>query len=353
MSVLAGWQDAYYMEYASSISHSPSFSDAAIGGAYGLGKPLVYLSNHPTFDINKGVIFTRKATGRSYIMRGSSDHIERTPGTVAPTTTYEMDLDPSGCFIPLLTLFQPSTSGATHTDAAADTAIFYPYTVSTVSQYASLLRVTDTGQSHQILGAVAKTISISGEEGDSIKYSVEWTGANMSTGVSSTVTAWADSTGNSFLLFQDLTFVTGTTMADMVDTVDITGFDITITNNVVAKHYDDVAMQRHILGNFEVSGTIKVPWSSTHGGQNSFLSKLIAGTDFLMCLYWGSSGATSAGQLSIIINAEVDSVNTSGGEDEAVNEIAFTGIYDAVNYPIEIRVFGNVPRTSAYWTAPA
>jgi len=348
---IAGWQDAYYMMYASSITNSPDFSSAtASGGTYGQGKPFVYLSNHPTFDINKGIIFTRKATGRSYIMKGGGTYIERTPGTVAPATTYEMDADVDAIFIPLITLFQPATSAATNVDTGS-VQTWTPYSSSTVQHYASLLRVTENNQSHQIVGAVAKSMAISGEEGDSIKVSVEWTGANLSTGVSSTVPSWSTTATASFLLFQDATFKFGTTSLDTsaATATDLSGFDLTVTNNVVSKHYDDVAMQRHILENFEVTGTIKVPWSSTVGGQNTFLSKLIAGDDFLMYIYWGSSGASSAGDLALYINAEVDSVNTTGGEDEAINEIAFTGIYDGTNYPIQILVNSNVSRTSGYW----
>lgn len=346
---IAGWQDAYYMMYASSITHAPAFNSGVLGGAYGAGRPLVYLSSHPTFDINKGVIFNRKATGRSYILRGGSNKIERIPGTVAPSTSFEMDFDVDSPFIPLLTLFQPATSTATNVNSGV-TQTFSPYTTSTVNEYASLLRVTEASQSHNIIGAIAKSISVSGEEGDSVKYTVEWTGADMLTGASATVPAWTTGASSSFLLFQDATFTFGTTSGDQT-AADLMGFEITITNNAVSKHYDNPSMQRHILGNFEVSGTIRVPWSSTNGGKNVFLSKLISGDDFLFYIYWGSSAATSVGHASIIVNAEVDSVTTSGGEDEAVNEIAFTGLYDGTNYPVQVLLNSHVSRQSGYWHA--
>ena len=340
---IAGWQDAYYMIATTSITESPDFSGVSEPGAYGAGKPQCFLRNHPSFDINKGIIAARKATGRAYIMKGNTTRIERTPGTVAPTTSYEMDLDYDSCFIPLFTFFQDTdadvTSGAVMT--------FAPYASSTVSVYAALLRTTETGYSHKIVGAIPNSITIKGEESDSVQMTVEWTGADMSTAVSSTVATWTSGATQSFKLFQDLTFQYETT-GDAMVTADLVGFEVTMTNNVVAKHYDHASMQRHILGDLDVSGTFRVPWSSSNGGKNEFLTRLLDGNDLRVHIFWGSIAGTTVGDFAIKLNIEVDTATLSGGEDEAINEVAFTGIYDSVYNPIEIVTKSNVSRLTGY-----
>lgn len=340
---LAGWQDAYYMIATTAITDSPSFTLETNPGTYGAGKPLVYLKNHPAFDINKGIIAARKATGRSVLMKDASVRIERTPGTVAPTTSFEMDFDPDSCFIPLYTLFQEREAAV----GTGTTQTFTTYTGSTANNYASLMRWTESGYSHKIVGAIPNSVTISGNEGEAITMTVEWSGADMSTANTDTPAAWATGDSKQFLLFQDMTFQFEDS-SGVIQSGDTVGFDITITNNVVSKHYDHPSMQRHILGDLSVTGTLRVPWSSTYGGQNEFITRLLDGDDFKVYLFWGNQVPANDNDVSITLNIEPDTATTSGGEEEAINEVAFTGIYDATNAPIKIEIRSAVDRSTGY-----
>jgi len=343
---IAGWQDAYYMCLTTSITQVGDMSSETEEGTYGDGMPIVYLRNHPTFELNKGIISARKATGRPYLIKGGSTRIERTPGTVAPTTSFEIDFDQDSCWIPLYTFFQALGSGLA---ATGHTAIqtFQPYTSASTTAYASLLRVLEEGQSHQIVGAIPNSITIKGEEGDSIQMTVDWTGADMVTGQSSAVANWTTSDSETFLLFQDMTCLyesTGSTNGTAEQTVDLVGFEITMTNNIVAKHYDNPSIQRYILGDLEVTGTLRVPWSSSSGGKNDFITRLYRGDDFKVVLYWGAATPATDGDVAISLNIEVDTAQPTGGEDEAINEVAFTGVYDGTTYPIKIEVLSDIDR---------
>ena len=340
---LAGWQDQYYMIATTAITDSPDFA-IATRGAYGSGGGQVFLRNHPTFSLGQEAVASRKATGKSYLMKDASVRIERSLGVQNPTTTYEMDWDNESAFIPLHSLFQTDVAAAT---GATTVKTFAPYSGATVTNLASLLRFTESSKCHQIDGAIARSITISGEEGDSVQISTEWVGADMTTAVTVTPAGWTTGESLDFLLFKDMYCATGATSVSGNE-VDIVGFDITITNNAVSKHYNNYTMQRHILGDFEVTGSIRIPWSSTNWGTNTLLTKLKDGNDFLLYLYWGTcANAVPAanGDMSITLNIENDSVELSGGEEEAINEISFTGIYDGTSYPISIQMLDALDRT--------
>jgi len=341
MTDLARWQPSYHMAASSGITYSRDFTLATVPGPYGTGTTIVYLKNEPPFNPGREIITNRKSTGNAYLTKGGTTSIERITGVEAPTTSFEFDFDTKAAFIPLLTLFQ-DTSGASIGGTTATTKTFNCYSSSTVSKYAVLLRALETSKSQLIKGAIANSVTISGTEGEAVTMSVEWLGADMDGDASSSVIAWAPTDAESFLMFKDITcgYSDGTTDPSET-TVDIVGFDITITNNAVARHYNNATIQKYILGDFMVEGTLRFPWGATTVGSDTFFTHLNAGTDFQIALYKNiyleTNGSTVDGEFSILLNVEADdSVTTS--DDEITNEVSFTGIYDGTSYPVSIHL---------------
>ena len=339
MGDLARWQPSYHMAASSGITYSRDFTLATVPGPYGVGTTIVYLKNEPPFNPGREIITNRKSTGRAYLTKGGTTSIERITGVEAPTTSFEFDFEAKAAFIPLLTLFQDVTTTLV---ASGITKVFNCYTSSAVSKYAVLLRTLETIKSQLIKGAIANSVTISGTEGEAVTMSVEWLGADMDGDASSGVTAWAPGDAESFLMFKDITcgYSDGTTNPTGT-TVDIVGFDITMTNNAVARHYNNATIQKYILGDFMVEGTLRFPWGATTVGSDTFFTHLNAGTDFQIAFYKNSyletSASTTAGEFSILLNVEADDVVTTS-DDEITNEVSFTGVYDGTSYPVSIHL---------------
>uniref|UniRef100_A0A6H1ZK83 Tail protein n=1 Tax=viral metagenome TaxID=1070528 RepID=A0A6H1ZK83_9ZZZZ len=339
MADRSNWEQSYYMMLTTGITDSPAFDANTNIGTYGKNIPRVLLSNQPTFEQNREIISSPKAIGRSFVSKEGTISIERLKGKQAPSTTFEMDLDAGGVFIPLMTMFQDS--GAFGNDSVEK--LFDCYTGSTVGYFANLLRILETGKSQLIKGAIANSITISGNEGEQIKVSVEWMGSDMDYDASTGATATVSTVLNSAVLFSDLSFDWGDTGASS-DLLDISGFDITITNNAISKYYMSDTVSKYLLGQLSISGTLKFPWGETIVGNNLFFTYLNAQTDFLFSIY-NDKNVNSAGDFKILINAEVDNVVT-GSDDETINEVSFTSIYDGTNYPITISIYDGVSRPS-------
>ena len=347
MSDRARWQPSYHMVCSTAITHAPSFIAAAVEGPYGTGTTIVYLKNEPPFNPGREIITNRKSTGNAFLIKGGTTAIERTTGVEAPTTSFEFDFETKAAFIPFVTLFQDVTGTLVGTGT---TKVFNCYTSSTVSEYAALLRVVDVSKSQLIKGAIANSITISGAEGEPVTMTVEWLGADMDGDASSATTAWSAVDAQSFVMFKDITcgYSAGTTNPTGT-TVDIVGFDITITNNAVARHYNNATIKKYLLGDLMVEGTLRFPWGATTVGSDTFFTHLNAGTDFQIALYKTSyletSASTTNGEFSILLNVEADDVVTTS-DDEMTNEISFTGIYDGTSYPISLKMNDNIDRTS-------
>lgn len=350
MSDLARWQPTYYMAANKSITTETDFSSTgSTYGTYGTGKPIVYLTNNPPFEPNREIISTRKSTGNAFLTKAGSTAIERSVGIEAPSTTFEMDFDVAAAFIPFLTLFQDADAAA----VANTNKEFNPYTSSSVTYFANLLRILESGSSQRIKGAIAKSITISGNEGEALTMSVEWLGADMDGDASNSVVVWSTGHSLSFARFRDMgcSYVTsGSSTGSTGSTVDIIGFDLTITNNAIARHYNNATVQKYILGDLEVTGTLRFPWGAATVGSTTFFDHLNNGENFILRFYRNgqtlSESATgdTAGDFLIRVNAEADDVKTNS-DDELNNEVSFTGIYDGRNDIIKVIFWDNIDRS--------
>jgi hypothetical protein len=336
VATLAGWQDAYYIVGTTSITENPSFSDSTCIGTYGEGAPQTFTSNHPEFSTGLAILEEDKATSFSYYIKGDTIPVERTTGVLFPDEPLEASLDNLSAFLPLLTLLQTPESGFVN----ETTKTFVPYTSNSINWYTSLLRTTEDGYSYKIIGAIAHTVTIKGVEGEEITISTDWAGANISTASTSSVASWSTSACRNPLLFQDLTFAYEST----AQTVDLSEFEIVITNNAKHPTYNSSSVVRHLLEDLEITGTFKVPWESVYGGQNEFITRLLSGDSFMVYLWWGNYSPSQEGDFSIAINIEADTVSLSGQEeDEDTNEVTFTGVFDGTNDAIKIiSYFGEI-----------
>jgi len=328
----------------SAITHSPSFVTGK--GSFGTSTSIVYTKNDPVFNPGVEIISNRKATGNAYLTKAASIPIERLPGVEAPTTSFELDFEAASAYIPLVTLFQDIEDAV---GASTETKVFNCYTGSTVSYYAALKRVLEDDKCQLIKGAIAQSVTISGNEGEPVTMTVDWLGADMDGDATAGKSVWASTHASTFVMFKDMICAYN----DSGDTIDIVGFDLTISNNAVARHYNNATIQKYLLGDFTVEGTLKVPWGAATVGSTAFFTLLNAGTTFKLWLYKGndiiSNVDTTAGYFTIIVNAEVDDVTTNA-DDELVNEISFTGIYDETSFPIAISLNDNVTRTGYFTT---
>lgn len=347
MGDLSRWKPTYHMIATTAITHSPSFASG--NGAFGANTSIVYTKNDPVFNPNREIISNRKATGNAYLTKGGSTAIERLPGVEAPETSFEIDFETASAFIPLVTLFQGGLDSAILSDSSTTgTTIINCYTGSTVSYYAALKRVLEADKSQLIKGAIAQSITISGNEGEPVTMTIDWLGADMDGDASTSVSTWTTSHASNFVMFKDMVCAYNTSGT----TIDIIGFDITMSNNAVAKHYNNATIQKYLLGDFTVEGTLRFPWGETSVGSDTFFTLLNAGTDFTLYLWKGTNlidhAGTTAGHFAIKINAEVDDVTTNA-DDELANEISFSGIYDGTSYPVQISMNCGVSR-NAYWS---
>jgi len=345
MSSLTRWGPSYHMIATSAITHSPSFVTGK--GSFGTSTSIVYTKNDPVFNPNREIISNRKATGNAYLTKAASIPIERLPGVEAPTTSFEIDFETASAYIPLVTLFQEITSTV---GTSAETKVFNCYSGSDVSCYAALKRVLENDKCQLIKGAIAQSVTISGNEGEPVTMTVDWLGADMDGDATTGKSTWATTHASTFVMFKDMICAYNASGA----TIDIVGFDLTISNNAVARHYNKATIQKYLLGDLTVEGTLRFPWGADTVGSTAFFTLLNAGTAFKLWLYKGNDITThidsTAGYFTIIVNAEVDDVTTNA-DDELVNEISFTGIATStLELPISIALNDNVTRTGYFTT---
>ena len=152
-----------------------------VAGAIGVdtSKYGIPLTNFPVFDSGTAIINTRKAVGTSYRQTGTGC-LEYQMGARTPQTTYECDATYKIMALFCQLLFQGGASEAA-TTPFLKTYIPYAEGDADVVACAALIRKMSgqTANSHVIGGAIIRSLSISGEEGQPIKLSAEFTGYNM------------------------------------------------------------------------------------------------------------------------------------------------------------------------------
>jgi len=301
-------------------------ADGSIGVAVNkYGIPLI---NHPTFDPGSMVINTRKAVGTAY-RQTSTGCLEYQQGSRVPTVTYECDATPK-----ILALFFQLLFHVRATEAATTPFLktFIPYAEgdSDVVACAALVKQMSAGtaNSHMIGGAIIKSLTITGEEGQPIKLSAEFTGYNMVSDFDFDAAAnILEFDTTACLMWQNASVKIAGTAAN------IPGFSLTISNNAVEKFYNTPHVTKYVLGDFTATGSISVPWSATTVGANAQIDNFVAGTDTLLQIRWGAENPTAspaAGDVKLEVNMRYTGA-TVGGDDEIITELPFEAAHDGAS----------------------
>lgn len=314
-----------------------------VSGAIGVdtSKYGIPLTNFPVFDSGTAIINTRKAVGTPYRQTGTGC-LEYQMGARTPQTTYECDATYKIMALFCQLLFQGGASEAA-TTPFLKTYIPYAEGDADVVACAALIRKMSgqTANSHVIGGAIIRSLSISGEEGQPIKLSAEFMGYNM-------VSDYDYSSEANILEFDTTACLMLQNMSVKLagTAVNIGKFDLSISNNAVPKYYNTNAVTKFVLGDFTATGNIVVPWAAATVGGNAQIDNFVNGTDCLLQFYFGNETPSATGDVKIEVNARYTGASVEG-EDEIVTTLPFEGAGDGTNGAIRIYVADAVDRTIA------
>lgn len=347
----------------------------AVDGVF-RGRAAIPLKNHGQSHFNSGqtVIDQRKATGSSYRKAGVGFEFQQ--GHKVPTTQWEWDVTSHNMINVLRTFF--GTSQERFYDNAAGYASggyfaqFRPFTASQPDRFLTLYRKmsASTADSHQIVGAVASTLELSGAEnetfscratfvGQDVSYTVNWGTAIGATNTYNTdafdtslepllwknayiaigsiwevppaVTLSISAAGagslpvsngvdlqtlvepGAYVVFPDSTTLygpidsvdsataftlqsgtwsakTGVSVAKIINFINLPSFNVSMSNGLISKAYNNPSIERHIYGDFTGTGSLVIPFSEMNAsGDAGAVSPSFAGSNWLKFFLYGGT----------------------------------------------------------------
>ena len=346
MAIRSGWED----QYAIIQTQGGITSDIDIGGAsliasgalqgVDVDKFGLEVTNSPSIDPGQNIIDTPKSLGIPYRRTGAGYEFQQ--GTKAPSVTVEFDVTAPLMSLMLWLLLQ---NGGSQTGSAPIVYTFVSYTTPIVEVWCNFWRImsASVANSHQILGGIVQSLTLSGSEGDTFKGSAEIIGADFSNienlGGNTTNIAYDQQAP---ILYQDLTFDLNSTA------VHVSEFSVTISNNAIPHYYvGSQTPRRFLLDRLEISGSFKLAWDSDVDGgvdedENQALDDFIAGTPAKLEIYKSDSPADTDGEVSLALGVRYSEapVNT---EEETATDISFIGAYDGTTAPITATVACTTP----------
>ncbi len=336
MSTAIPWQIIYGLVPATTITSTHAFGTGVISindDVYAY--PLV---GHPNFDPGQTVIDQRKAVGIA--TRRTGPGFEYQQGVKSPVTTWEFDANAYNLVLPLWLLFQKGT-----TEAASGASFVKTYIAPTcttgveMEQFGVLLKRMECGSvtsAQRILGAVVRSITFTAESNTPLKVSVEFVGADIGVAYNAQNAVLTFDTNDPLIWGASSTEVKIDPAGGGAGTeINVDSWSVTISNNVIGKQYGQSTVQKFIVQDFTVEGTIKVPWGAAAGGKNVLVEDLISGDDMYMSLSWGSITGASSGDFAIILNVRITNVEMSH-DDEVAQDITFSGADDASLSAVQI-----------------
>jgi hypothetical protein len=326
----------YGLVPTSSIAATHAFGTGVIGIA--TNKYAYPLVGHVNFDAGQTVIDQRKATGLPYRRTGAGYEYQQ--GVKSPTTTWEFDANAYNLALPLWLLFQKGTTEASA--GASSVKTYESYTCTTgveMETFAALLKRMEcgtVGSSQRILGAIVRSITFTAESNNPLKASVEFVGADISVTYSAENAVFTFDTNDPLIWGSSDANVYVSPAGNSPGTaINVDTWSVTISNNSVAKQYEKDTVQKFIMQDFSVEGTIKIPWGAAAGGGGTLVDDLITGDDMYIAIYWGSKTGASSGDFALMLNARITAVEMSY-DDEVAQDITFSGAYDGTNPPAQI-----------------
>lgn len=300
------WEDLFGV--ASGVTNISTAANTTFG---------IPLTNHPSFSPGNQTINTRKAVGTSYRQTGTGC-LEFTQGVAVPETSFEFDLSSKNLSVFLWSLFQ---TGSFQGGSSTYTKYFIPYQTADTEVWLTLVRklaANGTAASHRIVGAIVKSITLSGEEGQNIKATVEFQGYSFESNRDTTSDVFTFQTASCLQMQNAVIKLDGYT-------INVPSFNITISNNALTKFYDNATAVRHDVGEFTVTGNIKIPWATSDQGANVQIDAFCNGTASRLVIYWGDSEIANAdGEFSLITHIRRTNV-TIEGDDEVISSVDFEG----------------------------
>jgi hypothetical protein len=339
MSTIVPWQILYGAGPAASITATFAFGTGAIGVAS--NDYCWPLTNQPHYDPGQTIIDARKAIGLAVRRTGSGYEFQQ--GVKQPTTSWEFDANAYNLAFPLWMLFQKGTTEGTGTDEFTKTYNSPTCTEGVeVERFANVLKRMQCGSSstaQRIKGAIVRSITLTAESNTPLKAVIEWVGADLETDYNAGSTTLQFDT-NDPLIWGAST--AGATVAGTATNID--SWSITVSNNAVQKNYESNTVQKHILMDFTVEGTVKIPWGAATVGGKEQIDNFMNGTDVALNFYWGASATpASSGEISIKTNARYTGVDMSY-DDEVALDLPFIGAYDGTNAAIEVVLLDGLDR---------
>lgn len=339
------WQDQYAVSFQSAnLFNASQIVNPTVGTLYGIEEG-VYgwdVLGHPDLSNNQTFIDNRKAYGRPVRITGSGAR-EFQQGSIRAGGNFEWQVSASSIIPWLWAFFQDGSSIAAVTGTAANTQYrFREYTSSDIEVVSNIIRNMGSGSvSHRIAGCVPRSIQFQVGEDDVLKATMENVAYHHAANIDwSTLNSGVSSYSNkNVLLWQDACVQMGTALTGL-DTVVLPGIDFTITNNIIAKFYDNQFAQRYVLGDLGITGNITLPWEahpetaspSTEQSKNVQLTDFQAGTDKLIVISWG--GATEDNSLRFELNVRFGTpALESNDNDEIVWSLPFTGAANVNSSP--------------------
>lgn len=319
MNRRAPWELKYGLQFTSGISTTPTFATG--GGLVGIGadKFGLLLTNHPDFSANKSVIDTRKSTGLS-TRRGGTGY-EFQPERVAPTVSLELSPGRRALSALLWLLFQ---TGASQGAGALYKKTFVPYHAGSGGGgcipecYCSLLKdmsgAGNTAGDYQLItGAICQSLTLNGQEAGELSMSTQMLGAAYATSFSGSPTLNFEEEAP--LLFKDVTINLGGS------NVNASSFNFTITNNAVARSYNNGSIQAFVLKDLLCSGSIMVPAGEATAitQVSNHLNQAVTS----LILTWGTA---SSNEVKFTFNIRITNPPLEAGGDELEVNVNFEAV---------------------------
>jgi hypothetical protein len=278
-----------------------------------------------------------QSTGGVNAMRIVSDRVLAT--VQRPTFTLELPFTPTAFAFAIVSVLQNRVTASTNINVV-------PYTSGPAGLFFAMETSFGATAGRAIAGAIAKTVKISippaGADGgaptltmECIAYSAVQANANVLTGITLDTATPCQSTDWNIKYG-----VTGT-----LEAMSHCGFDLTIENNASVDPQVSATPAGFILGDLEISGTVKYVMSTTSTDAfNAIEGDFIAGTVKELQLNWGAAGATAYIQLPLQLE-EPGQPEKQG--NVMVMSVPFSGYYKDDDEPLVF--LANMANTLTLW----
>jgi len=293
------------------------------------------LSNRPDLDPGQVIVDQRKTTGLSH--RSAKTGYEYQSTTRLPITTLEMDADAYSISFFCWLLFQ---KGSTQVTNGVEVYTFNPPTTTegpACEFWASVYRNTlIASKCYQIDGCVVSAITLSSAQGETVKLSVDVVGREFLSNKAVATYAFSEKTP---LLHQNAATTLGATPGSAGTAVDLESWSVTVSNNLITKHYDNQLPAKHLLGDITASGTFRFPYGTDVVGNNVPIANFLASTPMELIIGFTSDSDQSAdadGDIALTTTTRYTG-GTIATDDEHMHDLPFeAALASTGTKPIEI-----------------